>query len=444
VTLNDPITLSDPRWEGSYPNVPTIRAGQSLPGYCLELDQANDLDPGFTFRLIRRVGTGPAHLAAPGKWLSAYLMDINRLALLTARPHEELEMLTARPLMRWLYPAAATSGLIGSQLLGQRLSFALCPRCVESADLPMAGLFAFTVGCPRHGVRLQAACASRIRLRSSTDEICATPITLFSGADRFYACPRLECGASYTVLPAIALTHDEHAHARAVTRLLEDLLCHAAHAKALGPGFGNSLRAAFQRSELPDGRAITLGTALRAPRPSLPALIEALIVTKTSVEDWLMQQRDPRNALPAAKAVGRAARDLKPLFPSPHHPACPSCDGAEAFRNGRAATLDRSQEFICKRCGTRFTRWQVLFSFDPHQRYREVLAARNQGRLDRCRQAVRSVLAAWPADVRMTRTAVFARAGVPRAISYTTQRAGLAQMVEAERATRFAASLARR
>lgn len=300
-------------------------------------------------------------------------------------------MLTARPLMRWLYPEAAAVRLVGSQLLGQRLSFALCPRCVESADLPLAGLFAFTVGCPRHSLRLQAACASRMRLRATIEELCATPITLFSGADRFYACPRLECGASYTALPAIALTRDEHAHARAVTSLLQDLLRLAAHAKSLRPGFGNSLRAAFQRSELPDGRAITLGTALRAPRPSLPALIEALVVTKTSVDDWLKQQRDPRNALPA-KAVGRAAHALQPFFPSPHRPACPSCDSRQAFRNGRAATLDRSQEFICKSCGTRFTRWQVLFSFDPHERYREVLAARNQQCLDRCRKAVRAVL----------------------------------------------------
>ena len=65
----DPIDLIDPRWETSYPNIPPLRSGQSLPGYALELDAANDLDPGFTFRLIRRTGTGPAHLAAPGKWL---------------------------------------------------------------------------------------------------------------------------------------------------------------------------------------------------------------------------------------------------------------------------------------------------------------------------------------------------------------------------------------
>jgi hypothetical protein len=50
------ITLADPLWETSYPNVPVLRSGQSLAGYCLELDRANDLDPGFTFRVIRRSG----------------------------------------------------------------------------------------------------------------------------------------------------------------------------------------------------------------------------------------------------------------------------------------------------------------------------------------------------------------------------------------------------
>jgi len=428
----DAITLSDPRWETSYSNVPALRAGQSLPGYALELDQANDLDPGFTFRVVRRTGTGPAHLAAPGKWLSAFLIDMDRLAVLTARPRQELEPHTARPLMRWLYPAVAESRLIGAQLLGQRSGFALCPRCVESGDLPTTSLFAFTLGCSRHALELQPYCQARIVVGNGTPEVCATPITLFSGGDRFFACPRLECGASYTALPAVPLTRDDLSRATRVAALLTELLTRAAAAKPLRPGFGLTLRATFSPSEMPRGRATALASALRAPRPSLPALIEALLVSGTSVENWLNGLRGSGAAL-SPKLVGRAQNRLTPLFRSLHRPTCPSCSFAEAYRNGLSSTLARSQEFICKNCGTRFTQQQVLFSFDPHPRYRAVLAGRNQRRLEGYRRAVSAVLASWSPTEPVTRTAVFARAGVPRAISYTTERAGLASMVRSAR-----------
>jgi hypothetical protein len=428
------ITLADPLWETSYPNVPVLRSGQSLAGYCLELDRANDLDPGFTFRVIRRSGTGPAHLAAPGKWLSAFLLDLGRLASFTARPRAELERHTARPLMRWLYPARAEAPLIGGHLLGQRTSFALCPRCIQSGDLPLASLFAFTAGCPRHGLHLQSACATHVRVGHGGLEPCATPITLFSGGDRFYACPRLECGASYTALPEVALGHDELMRVQKVTALINELLTRAATAEALAPGFGEPLRAKILPSDLPSGRATALAAALRAPRPSLPALVDALLVSGTSVDAWLVELGQA-GKVTSGKTVDRQQQRL-PLFPSPQRPKCPSCAGTSCYRNGRAATLDRSQEFICKHCGTRFTRQQVLFSFDLHPRYRAVLAGRNQRRLAIYRTAVAAALSSWPREARITRTAVFAQARIPRAISYTTRRAGLVELIDGVRQAR--------
>ena len=164
----------------------------------------------------------------------------------------------------------------------------------------------------------------------------------------------------------------------------------------------------------------------------MPALIDGLLVTGTSVDAWLEEHQSAGKGA-GAKVVGRDQRRLPPLFPSPQRPKCPSCTGANCYRNGRAATLDRSQEFICKRCGTRFTRRQVLFSFDPHPRYRAVLAGRNQRRLETYQTAVIAALSSWPRDARITRTAVFAKAGVPRAISYATRRAGLVDIIDARR-----------
>jgi len=234
-------------------------------------------------------------------------------------------------------------------------------------------------------------------------------------------------------LPEATLGRAELTRVQLVTLLLGELLTQAATAAALAPGFGEPLRAKILPSDLPRGRATALASALRAPRPSLPALIDGLLVTGTSVDAWLEEHRSAREDA-MAKVVGRAQQRLPPLFPSLQRPKCPSCTGTNCYRNGRAATLDRSQEFICKRCGTRFTRQQVLFSFDTHPRYRAVLAGRNQRRLETYRTAVIAVLSSWPREARITRTAVFARAGIPRAIPYTTQRAGLIQLIDAMRA----------
>jgi hypothetical protein len=179
---------------------------------------------------------------------------------------------------------------------------------------------------------------------------------------------------------------------------------------------------------------MALATALRQDRPSLPTLVEALVVTGTTVDQWRTRVRDG-----TAGTSSTRRRRLRRLFPSGKDPICPQCSATQPYRNGRATTVAGEQEFICKRCGTRYTQSQVLFSFDPHPTYRGVLAERNAKRLARCRDAVAAVVAGWPTRVRLTRTAVFAQAGVPRSIAYTTERAGLVQILVAARSRSAAA-----
>ena len=213
---------------------------------------------------------------------------------------------------------------------------------------------------------------------------------------------------------------------RARDRVLSDLLAKAADPLPLRAGFGRCLRGALLPKDLPRGQGTALATALRQDRPSLPTLVEALVVTGTTVEEWRDLMRDGAVRSSSSSTVARRPRRF---FPSSSTPICPQCNASQPYRNGRAATVDRMQEFICKRCGTRYTQHQVLFSFDPHPTYRRVLAERNGKRLERYRAAVAATLSTWPGDLAATRTAVFARAGVPRSIPYTTERAGLVQLV---------------
>ena len=146
------ITPEDPLWDESYTRFRDPRPGESLASYVLWLDELNQLPAGTTLRAISKLGVGPSKVGSPGTFRRATILDLDLLSRLAGGlPLPELEDLTLRPLVRWLFGSTERPALGGTR-------YRICPQCIAERGFPLVVFFEQVRGCARHGLRLVERC----------------------------------------------------------------------------------------------------------------------------------------------------------------------------------------------------------------------------------------------------------------------------------------------
>lgn len=394
--------MVDPNWEAAIRTSRPPLPGESLAGYLLALDEMNLLDAGRVLRLIRRLQTGPRKIGQPGYFVNASTIDLVALSPLAGGvPVEELERLTAIPLLRWLYGSA-------EKVIRAHASFRICPECVRERRIPLVALFPDVSGCADHGLALVDRCGAE----------CDAPTAPFLGQERPFTCHELGCVRRYEDLETRPLTGEELTNLRRRVAIYQDLSDFA----ATGPAPTASIKVLTGALH-----ALIATTAVAEPlrarvgrRPSLALVVEVLAATGATALDLDVRLR----ALVQPQA----------LRPKPGPSGCPNpmCTAS----SGRAMVkplLRCAGESQCRICGTRFTRDRILFSFDEQPGYRSVLALRNSARLGRHRERLSALCDHWIAEDRtITREAALREAGIrPSIVPHLSERAGLCAIVEA-------------
>lgn len=389
------IRRADPRWSRTLGQICSTDPSESLPGFLLRLDDANGFAAGEVRRMVRRHRTGPGRTTRPGPLLAVGGVDTAALADLAGVPESDVLALTAAPVLRLLY-----AGGHHSRSLGQRLSYAVCPRCVRRRRIDRLALFAEIEGCALHGVALMSRCCDR-------------KLDLFSEGRPFH-CSR--CGRDLADLPVRLLTARERHHVAALSGVYSELLDLGRHAREGEAYPVSELREALRNLLLwrgpTHGRRSELHSRLQKGAPSLPLVVAVLLATHSSALDLLRMLR----LRPSAGATRKGMECP--------NPAC-------AFQRRKAPepmVHGHERVVFCPACGTRYTATRILFSFDVQPNYPVWRALRNDDRLH--------VLRARVADLTLqgmhtgrTPSEVLDRAGVPRSWSYRSARAGLLAII---------------
>jgi hypothetical protein len=399
------IEPGDTAWKRSYPAFRDPLPGESLAGFMLALDALNGFDAGQTYRLIRRHAVGASGIG-PGYFLSGACFNLGELAALAGGTSQDgLLGLTLQPLLAWLFPDWRG----GSTTIGQRLGFRVCPPCFQDDFVSVTSLHDHFEGCARHGVRL----VDRCRCPSKA------PIRLFARQDPG-RCHAPFCGMRYADLeevPLDALTLDRTRRAAAT---FEDLIAFAATAPEPLP-----------RRQMFAGLRTLLATA--GVIPSVPVRAAGDLSLSVILTILAETAQGAASLDQACRSSSGGISRRTPAAPQRAEGACPgaSCNGAsEVSRDGHLKTLGERQ-YVCTRCGTRFTRSRVLFAFDDLPDYPTWRSVRNRRKL----QGYRSEVTAACRKLQQPKTylgieAIFASVGVPSSAPYQSERAGLAAIVD--------------
>jgi len=404
------ITPEDPLWDESYTRFRDPRPGESLASYVLWLDELNQLPAGTTLREISKLGVGPSKVGLPGTFRRATILDLDLLSRLAGGlPLPELEDLTLRPLLRWLFGSTERPALGGTR-------YRICPQCVAERGFPLVFFFEQVRGCARHGLRLVERCGC-------DPEAIFFP---FGRQDPFH-CHALGCEQPYDAIPVEPLDECERAEVQAWTGIYEALLAHARS----GPRpiarteLVRSLRHLIYRSGRPPRDAYPLELRLR-DEVSIPLLADTLYRTSASVEDLLQVLVDPPS--PPARTVAHERGTSRRRGDCPN-PYCPGLTLAELA--GRPLLLSCRTEQQCRACGTRFRGRTIDFSFDDVAGYDVRRSQRHRARLYGLQREIAQVCERWLAEGRaIVRAHVFDAVGVEDSIAWITKRAGLAAIVE--------------
>ena len=134
--------------------------GESLYGFTLRLDDANDIPAGTVARLISGEGRGPGRRAEASYQFAANLYDLELLGALAETPRRAIEALTyRRQLQRLFGPDAA------GRRVGRGVQFRVCPSCIrERRFVSLEAALPLLTTCPEHQVQLVAECTACSRL----------------------------------------------------------------------------------------------------------------------------------------------------------------------------------------------------------------------------------------------------------------------------------------
>jgi hypothetical protein len=391
---------------GLHPHFATSPSGESLAGYVLTLDEMNLLDAGRVLKLVRRIQASPRKIGRPGYFINASTIDLATLSPLAGGASiEQLERLTAIPVLRWLY--GSSEKVVRPHSIG----FRVCPGCIRQRHIPLVSLFADIKGCADHALALVDRCGSG----------CHAAIALFMGQDLPFTCHEIGCARRYEDLEARPLTAAELFDLRQRVAVYQDLFEFAVSgpARVLSQAvLARALHALIATNLAAEPLRVRVGR-----RPSLALVVEVLAATGSTARD-----------------LDRQLRSLVPpqtLRPQPGPSGCPNpkC-GANLGRTTADPLLRCAGESQCRICGTRFTRDRILFSFDEQPGYRSVFAFRNNARLARHRERLNALCDRWLAEDRViTREAALREAGIrPSIVPHLSERAGLCAIVEAAQA----------
>ncbi len=404
------VTPEDPLWDQSYARFCDPRPGESLASYVLWLDELNQLPAGTTLRGIGKFGVGPSKLGSPGTFRRATILDLDRLSRLAGGlPLAELEDLTLRPLLRWLFGSTKRPALGMTR-------YRICPQCVAERGFPLVFFFAQVRGCARHGMRLVERCS------------CDPEAILFPfGRQNPFHCHALGCEQPYAAVATEPLDEPERAEVQTWTDISEALVAHARSRPAPVPRseLVRSLRHLIYRTGRPPRDAYQLELRLR-DEISISLLADTLSRTSASVEDLLEVLADPGTRPARAALDGLATSRRKDACPNPY---CPGLTTAERAR--RPLLLSSLTEQQCRACGTRFRGRTIDFSFDDIWGYDVRRSQRHRARLYGLQRAVAQVCERWLAEGRtIVRAHIFEVIGVAHSVAWTTKRAGLGAIVE--------------
>lgn len=421
------ITPEDPLWDESYTRFRDPRADESLASYVLWLDELNQLPAGTTLRTISKLGVGPSKVGSPGTFRRATILDLDLLSRLAGGlPLLELEGLTLRPLLHWLFGSMERPALGGTR-------YRICPQCVAERGFPLLFFFEQVRGCARHGVLLVERCW------------CDPEAILFPfGRQDPFHCHALGCGQPYAAIPSEPLDEPERAEVQKWTDIYEALLVHVRSRP--DPVARNelvrSLRHLIYRSGRPPRDAYPLELRLRG-EISISLLADTLHRTSASVEDLLQVLADSpsqpaaatcrkkRSQRTAAHERGASQREDCP------NPYCPGLTLAELA--GRPLLLTSRTERQCRACGTRFRGRTIDFSFDDVPGYDVRRSQRHRARLYGLRREVAHVCECWVAEGRtIVRAHVFKTIGVEASVAWSTKRAGLVAIIAKYRVAQLA------
>ena len=405
------ISSDDPRWTESLQVLTPPRPGGSLVGLFLDAAARNGLPSGELIRATRIKKTGPGRYASPSLLLAGTVLDLEQVATLVGSNAKAIDALTIRPLLRNL---DGTLGRASGQ--GAAPRFRMCGQCCAQGNVPLLHLLADTRGCVRHNRALADACA------------CGEALLPFSDQDPPWTCHG--CGTGYAELDAGALLDPETEHARAA--VYESLFAVNSRSDVpIGAALGRVLRRRLR------GRDMTFThQRLRNAwdRPSWWLLCDAVLMLGLPIGDIIEEaiqeaRRDPHSGPSGSRTV-----------------RCPSLTCAGFRRVTQASTRPGSVsalDYVCRRCGTRFTPDRVTFAFDPLPGYPDDRAAQNRSALALMTQRVRAVVGRrLRSGEALTVEAIFREADVPSSQSYRTQRAGLVEIISAAAAGQLRNDLA--
>ena len=400
----EPEALFGSSWEAVIRTSRLPRPGESLAGYVLALDDLNLLDAGRVLRLTRRIQSGPRKIGRPGYFLNASTIDLAALSPIAGGVAvEELERLTAIPLLRWLYGSA-------DKVVRPHPTFRICPTCARERQIPLVSLFADVLGCAEHSLALVARCGSG----------CESPIAPFVGQELPFTCHEIGCARRYEDLDTRVLTAEEVVTLRQRVAIYQDLFDFAAtrpHPMTVAT-LSHVLRGLINTTISPAPLRARIGR-----RPSLALVVELLAATGSTARDLDAQMR------------GLARPQT--VRPTPGHSGCPNPTCAANLGHAKVRPLMRcARESQCWTCGTRFAPDRVLFSYDEQPGYRAVFAVHNRTRLLGHQERLRALCERWLASDRsITREAALRQAGIrPSIIPHLSDRAGLCAIVDAAQA----------
>lgn len=386
------IVSDDTAWHRTYPMIRMPRAGESLLGYMLALDELNGFEAGCTFRQIVQYGIGARNLG-PGRYLAGTSFNLARLAELGGMlPIDKVVGLTAAPLVDWLYSwrTRPTNSLV------QKARFRLCPACIATGAWPIVFLFDQIEGCAVHGLELVGGC------------VCGEPIHPFRSQEP-YRCHL--CSERYADLEAQPVAPGRRRQLDRVTGTLQDLL----EFSRTAPG------------------PLTQVEVARAAKTFLALYPSALDRPHVEGGHLRVVVRLLAAAGASATQFDRAARaGMKGKSTTRRRPGtCPTpgCPKRRAVvKDGR--TPGGQRMWACMSCGTRFTSTHVTFAFDPVADYEPWRVHKNALKLEdyRARLTQACLRLQRPAEYLAVERA-FRAAGVPSAAPYQSDRAGLVGIV---------------
>ena len=382
----------DPLWERSYATILDPLPGESLAGFELRLDLANGFDGGDVMRQ-NSISRKSCRTFPVGRLVTGNAIDFDELAARTGGiAVSELERLTARPLLRWLFSRLP-------QDCGQRARFAVCPECAEQRQIPLASLFSATEGCARHGLQMSDRCS------------CGAPVSPFH-RQRPFTCHA--CGTTYADLTAARLARRLRASVSAFTTTLEDLLSITPPPDCPGPTRGE-LRLAIRfllRRRTGDPTDRLLHDSTYSLEVDVGRVARTLVAAQASSTDLIA----------ALIEVRRGTTELRARS------ACPNPHCTSPTENVRRAS---SGHRTCFHCGTEFRDDRVVQAFDVQPGYAAWRAVRNQHQLIGARDRVAAICEEHLREGRRIRTKPLLRlAEVPGSPIFSSDRAGVRQLID--------------